>query len=218
MLRWRPPSREARLANHQVARIAGGDLCPRTRRAGVSWNPGESGRHLSLRGHGTGPRTRCAVFRPGRCGETRQLHPSIVVGRAVTSGPCCHRMMFLPGGKVRDVSESFLSVLEKRASSAAEPQNAAGARGQLLASRPALDRVAIRLSGIGLGDVEKCDNAATTDTGDSMGGCPTIRKQTARPAISRPRGNGLRLLLEFRLLDLDRFSHYLVGHDSRHVS
>ena len=119
---------------------------------------------------------------------------------------------------MRDVSESFLSVLEKRASSAAEPQNAAGARGQLLASRTALDRVAIRMSGIGLGNVEKCDNAATTDTGDSMGGCPTIRKQTAPPAISRPRGNGLRLLLEFRLLDLDRFSHYLVGHDSRHVS
>lgn len=83
---------------------------------------------------------------------------------------------------------------------------------------PALERVAIRVSGIGLGNVETCDNTATTDTGDSMGGCPTIRKQTAPPAISRPRGYGLRLLLEFRLLDLDRFSHYLVGHDSRHVS
>jgi len=108
--------------------------------------------------------------------------------------------MFFPGGKVRDVSESFLSVPEKRASMAAEPRNAAGARDQLVASRPGLERVAIRMSGIGLGHVETCDNTATTDTGDSMGGCPTIRKQTAQPAISRPRRNGLRLLLEFRLL------------------
>ena len=118
---------------------------------------------------------------------------------------------------MRDVSESFLSVPEKRASMAAEPRNAAGARGQLLASRPALDRVAIRLSGIGLGDVEKCDNAATTDTGDSMGGVPNDPQADSSTTISRPQGNGLRLLPEFRLLDLDRFSHYLAGHDSRHV-
>ena len=71
---------------------------------------------------------------------------------------------------MRDVSESFLSVPEKRASMAAEPRNAAGARDQLVASRPALERVAIRMSGIGLGNVETCDNIATTDTGDSMGG------------------------------------------------
>src|SRR5215467_13017204 len=79
-------------------------------------------------------------------------------------------MMFFPGGKVRDVSESFLLVPEKQASMAAEPRNAAGARDQLVASRPGLERVAIRMSGIGLGNVETCDNAATTDTGDSMGG------------------------------------------------
>jgi len=36
-------------------------------------------------------------------------------------------MMVLPGGKVRDVSESFLSVLDKRATLASQPQNAARA-------------------------------------------------------------------------------------------
>ena len=79
-------------------------------------------------------------------------------------------MMFFPGGKVRDVSESFLSALEKRASLAAEPRNAPGARDQLVASPPPLERVGIRMSGIGLGDVETCDNTATTNTVDSMGG------------------------------------------------
>jgi len=79
-------------------------------------------------------------------------------------------MMFFPGGKVRDVSESFLSALEKRASLAAEPRNAPGARDQLVASPPPLERVGIHMSGIGLGDVETCDNTATTNTVDSMGG------------------------------------------------
>jgi len=180
MLRWRPPSREARLANHQVARIAGGDLCPRTRRAWVSWNPGESGSILSLRAW-DGPHTCCVVFRPRRYGETQQLGPSIVVRRAVTSGPRCHRMMFFPGGKVRDVSESFLSALEKRASLAAEPRNAPGARDQLVASPPPLERVGIRMSGIGLGDVETCDNTATTNTVDSMGGAQRSASRQLHP-------------------------------------
>jgi hypothetical protein len=99
-------------------------------------------------------------------------------------------MMFFPGGKVRDVYESFLSVPEKRASLAAEQENAARARDQLVASRLAPERIAIRMSEIELRDVETCDTKATSDTGDVMGGCPTIRKQTVPSAISRPQGSG----------------------------
>jgi len=217
MLRWRPPSREARLANHQVARIAGGDLCPRTRRAWVSWNPGESGSILSLRAW-DGPHTCCVVFRPRRYGETQQLGPSIVVRRAVTSGPRCHRMMFFPGGKVRDVSESFLSVPEKRASMAAEPRNAAGAGTSSWLRGRDLSGSLSACPESGLATSRRATTQLPPTPATRWGGCPTIRKQTAPPAISRPRGNGLRLPLEFRLLGLDRFSHYLAGHDSRHVS
>jgi hypothetical protein len=74
---------------------------------------------------------------------------------------------------------------------AAEPQNAGEARDQLVASRLAPERAAIRMSEIELRDVETCDNTATTDTGDAMGGCPTIRTQTVLSAIfSRPHGSG----------------------------
>jgi hypothetical protein len=123
-------------------------------------------------------------------------------------------MMVFPGGKVRDVSESFLSVPEKRASLAAEQENAAEARDQLVASRPAPERVAIRMSEIGLRDVETCDNTATSDTGDVMGVPNDPQADGAIGDLSAPRQRAF----EFRLLDLGRLGHYLAGHDSRHVS
>ena len=134
------------------------------------------------------------VFRPRRCGETQQLGPSIVVGRAVTSGPCCHRMMFFPGGE----GEGRVRVLPIGSGEAG--QHGCGAaecsrgRDQLVASWPGLERVAIRMPGIGLGNVETCDNTATTDTGDSMGGVPNdpqadsstsdLSAQRQRPSIA----------------------------------
>ena len=79
-------------------------------------------------------------------------------------------MMFFPGGE----GEGRVRVLPIGSGEAG--QHGCGAaecsrgRDQLVASWPGLERVAIRMPGIGLGNVETCDNTATTDTGDSMGG------------------------------------------------
>jgi hypothetical protein len=127
-------------------------------------------------------------------------------------------MVFFPGGKVRDVSESSLSVLAKLASLAAEPKNATRAWDQFVASLPALERAAIHVSEIGLGDAETCDNTATADTGDSMGGCPTIRKQTTPPAISRPKQRAFDCYSNYGYCTSVGSAITLAGHEVRHVS
>ena len=116
------------------------------------------------------------------------------------------------------MSESFLSVLEKRASLAAEQDNAAGARDQLVASRPALERAAIRMSGIGLGDVETCDNTATADTGDAMGGVPNDPQADSSTGDVSAQGNGPSTATRISVIGSRSARPLSGGHDSQHVS